>query len=76
MLSLANKILGKTKKFVSNECVTEDALSFAPPQEAAEDAEEDARNVNSVRDFTKEECALDRNLHNILDDCISGTKRY
>ena len=75
LLSLANKILGKTKKFVSNECVTEDALSFAPPQEAAEDAEDDARNVDSVRDFTKEECALDRNLHNILDNCISGTKR-
>ena len=83
LLTLACKILGKTRRFVANAAVEDDALSFvAPaPQEAdnesgAEEADPpETRQVHTVRDLTPEERLLDRKLHNILDNCIVGSKR-
>ena len=80
LLSLACKILGKTRRFVANAAVEDDALSFAvpPPQEADNEDENappaagppEARQVLTVRDLTHEERLLDRKLHNIMDNCI------
>ena len=70
LLNLALHILGKTNKFVSTESTLDDDLSFDASQGKVEE-----REVKSVKELNPEECKLDRRLYNILDSCVSGTKR-
>ena len=70
LLNLALHILGKTNKFVSTESTLDDDLSFDASQGKVEE-----REVKSVKELSPEECKLDRSLYNILDSCVSGTKR-
>ena len=68
LLTLACKILGKTRRFVANAAVEDDALSFAAPVPQEADNEGDAeapeppaeREVLTVRDLTPVERLLDR----------------
>ena len=70
LLNLALHILGKTNKFVATESALDDDLSFDASQGKTED-----REVTSVKELNPAECKLDRSLYNILDSCVSGTKR-
>jgi len=82
---LACKVLGKSRNFVaSKHTQVDDAISYVLPEaneadnndgEDAEAAQAPERVVNSVADLTPEEVALDRSMHNILDNCVLGSKR-
>jgi len=86
LLTLACKILGRSTKFAASIDTMDDALSFsAPAQHAANEEEQDEENneenehaerqVLTVRDLNPDEQLLDRKLHNILDNCVFGSKR-
>ena len=85
LLDLACKVLGKSRNFVaSKHTQVDDAISYVLPDAHEADNNEggDAaaapapeRVVNSVADLTPEEVALDRSMHNILDNCVLGSKR-